>query len=69
MAKVQLRVFHGEKRGRGGSSLPPRLCLCQDNEGSGGQDVVTGVEVTKLPPVPDTPNDKFPEARKFMDKR
>ena|GEM_PF-6939258 len=44
------------------------MCLCQDNEGSGRQDVVTGVEVTKLQPVSDTPNDKFPEARKFMDK-
>jgi Mn-containing catalase len=28
---------------------------------------LTGVEMTKLLPIPDTPNDKFPEARKFMD--
>lgn len=29
---------------------------------------LTGVEVTRLLPVPDLPNSKFPEARKFMDK-
>ena len=26
------------------------------------------MEVTKLPPIPDKPNDKFAKARKFMDK-
>ncbi len=26
------------------------------------------MEVTKLPPASDTPNDKFPEAKKFIDK-
>lgn len=29
---------------------------------------LTGVEMTKMLPVPDISNDKFPEARKFMDK-
>ena len=32
-------------------------------------EVLTGVQVTKLLPIPDLSNDPFPEARKFMDNK